>query len=369
MSTDTLLVASIATALSVLGTFHALVNLRILRRPSRNSVSDEKISVLIPARNEELRIGSLVTSLTAQMGVPNMEVIVLDDHSSDGTADVVDAASRVDQRISLVSGKPLPSGWLGKTWASHQLAQVSNGDVLVFLDADVVVSPDAIARSVNSLREAGLDLVSPYPRQITRTWLERIVQPLLQWSWLTTLPLRIAERSPRASLTAANGQFLVIDAQRYHQSGGFEAVKNEVLDDISILRHIKANGGRGVVIDGTDLAHCRMYESRADLISGYAKSLWTAFGGLAGTVFVNTVLLVAYVGPVLALLNPTTRLIGATGVISGIAGRAIVAQRTRARVWPDSLLHPLSIVVFTWLNIVSWSRHLRGTTQWKGRSL
>lgn len=361
--------ATFASALSIVGTIHTLINLRLLRRPATNTSTEEKVSVLIPARNEETHIGSLLTSLSAQIGVPHLEVIVLNDQSTDRTAQIVQAASQVDPRITLIEGQELPPGWLGKTWASHQLSQVATGNVLVFLDADVVVSPDAIARSVNSLRETALDLISPYPRQVTGTWLERLVQPLLQWSWLTTLPLRIAERSARASLTAANGQFLVIDTQRYRCSGGFEAVKNDVLDDIAILRHIKSTGGRGVVIDGTDLAHCRMYESSSALISGYAKSLWTAFGGVAGTIAINGFMLVAYVGPVLALVTPATALIGLAGVISGIAGRALVAQRTGARVWPDSLLHPVSILAFTWLNIVSWSRHLRGTTQWKGRTL
>lgn len=363
------LFATIATSLSLIGTLHTLINLALLRRPSMNARTEEAISVLIPARNEEHRIGSLLTSLTAQVGTPNLEVIVLDDQSTDATSDVVTAATRVDSRFRLIEGKDLPNGWLGKTWASHQLAQAAKGTVVVFLDADVVLSPDAIARSVNTLRETGLDAISPYPQQVSKTWLERVVQPLLQWSWVTTLPLRIAERSPRGSLTAANGQFLVFDAQRYHSSGGFAAVKSHVLDDINIFRAIKANGGRGVVIDGTDLAHCRMYDSNSALVSGYAKSLWSAFGGLSGTAFVNALLLTAYVAPFIFLLVPSTRLVGLAGVLSGITGRLLVAARTRARLLPDCLLHPLSILIFAWLNAVSWTRHIKGTTQWKGRTV
>ncbi|WP_345714047.1 glycosyltransferase, partial [Kineococcus glutinatus] len=165
-----------------------------------------------------------------------------------------------------------------KAHACAQLAAAARGDVLVLVDADVTLAPHAVAAAVDLLCRSGLDLVSPYPRQVAATAAERLVQPLLQWSWLTTLPLRTAETSRRPSLSAANGQFLVVDAAALRRAGGFAAVRSAVLDDVALVRAVKAAGGRGGVADGTALATCRMYEGWAALREGYAKSLWSAFG-------------------------------------------------------------------------------------------
>ncbi len=146
---------------------------------------------------------------------------------------------------------------------------------------------------------------------------ERLVQPLLQWSWLTTLPLRLAERSPRASLAAANGQFLVVDAQAYRSSGGHSAgsVRGAVLDDMALLRAVKASGGKGGVVDGTRLAVCRMYGDWAELRDGYTKSLWSAFGSKAGAGAVVAGLGMIYVVPPVAAL--TGSLTGLSGYLAG----------------------------------------------------
>ena len=141
--------------------------------------------------------------------------------------------------------------------------------------------PDALARTVALLRQARLDFVSPYPRQLAGSVAERLVQPLLTWSWLTLLPLRLAERSRRPSLAIANGQLLAVDAARYRASGGHAApgVRSSVLEDIALARALRAHGGSGGMADGTDLATCRMYDGWPQLRDGYAKSLWAAAGG------------------------------------------------------------------------------------------
>ena len=190
--------------------------------------------------------------------------------------------------------------------------------MLVFVDADVVLAPHAVAASVALLRWAALDLVSPYPRQLAVTPAERLVQPLLQWSWLTTLPLRLAERSPRPSLAAANGQLLVVDAAAYRRAGGHRAVRAEMLEDVALLRAVKAAGGRGGVVDGTALATCRMYAGWPDLRDGYAKSLWSAFGSPAGAAAV-----VARAGGCLraAAAGGAARVAGGPGRLRGRGGR------------------------------------------------
>ena len=196
---------------------------------------------------------------------------MLDDESDDDTAVVVHAAAGGDPRVRLVAGRPVPPGWLGKPHACGQLAAAATGTVLVFADADVLVAPDGIARTVGLLRDSGLDFVSPYPRQEAVTTAERLVQPLLQWSWLTFLPLRAAERSGRPSLSAVNGQLLCVDAAAYRRAGGHDAVRDAVLDDLALARAMKRAGGRGTVADGTAVATTRMYRTWPDLRDGYSE--------------------------------------------------------------------------------------------------
>jgi hypothetical protein len=358
-----------------LATAHTAYNLAVLRTPASQPPDvAERVSVLVPARDEADRIGPCIEALLDSVGLRDVEVIVLDDGSSDGTADVVRRCAAGDPRLVLLDGTddPLPDGWLGKTWACERLARAATGTVLVFVDADVVVSPHGIAASIALLRQSNLDLVCPYPRQLADGALPRLVQPLLQWSWATLLPVGLAESSPRESLVAANGQLLVVDTVIYHRSGGHDAVRGEVLDDVALLRAVKRVGGRGVVVDGTDVATCRMYDDAESLVDGYAKSLWSAFGSPIGAAGVVALLSWLYVVPPVALLaGPTARARawGAVGYAAGVAGRTLVARRTGGRALPDVAAHPASVVAFGLLVVESWRRRRRGTASWRGRRL
>jgi hypothetical protein len=214
---------------------------------------------------------------------------------------------------------------------------------------------------------ANLDIVCPFPRQLAVTPAERLVQPLLQWSWLTTLPLRIAERSPRPSLTAACGQFLVVRRTALVRAGGFAAVRGVVLDDLALVRAVKASGGRGGVVDGTALASCRMYPSWPELRDGYGKSLWAAFGSPAGAAAVVSGLALAYVVPAVAALRGSR--VGLAGYLAGVASRLVSAGATGARPWPDALAHPASVTFFGYLTVRSLRERRHGTLRWKGRPI
>lgn len=363
-------VVAAGSATAVVLTAHTAWNLTRLRVPPADPAEvPEVVSVLLPVRDEAHRVAATLRSLLAQQGVPRLEVVVLDDGSSDGTADVVRRVAAADARVALVDGgqEPPPPGWLGKPWACHRLAATAAGSVLVFVDADVVLAPHAVAAAVATLRGAGLDLVSPWPRQVAVTVGERLVQPLQQWSWLTTLPLDLAERTSWQSLTAAIGQLLVVDAAAYRRAGGHHSVRAEVLDDIALVRAVKRSGRRGTVVDGTALASCRMYDGWAELEAGYTKSLWSAFGSPWGAAAVVGVLGVVYVLPAAAALRGSK--VGAAGYAAGVAGRALVARRVGARVLPDSLAHPVSVVAFGCLVARSWRLRRRGDLRWKGRSV
>ncbi|MER7331966.1 MULTISPECIES: glycosyltransferase family 2 protein [unclassified Micromonospora] len=358
-------------------TAHTLVNAgRWLRRPTdRPAPVAETVAVLLPLRDEAGRVAPCLRALLAQRGVPALRVVVLDDGSTDGTAEVVRAVAGDDPRVTLLDGVAPPPGWLGKPHACWQLATRADpsATVLVFVDADVVLAPDAVAAAVTELRAARVTLLSPYPRIVVATAADRLVQPLLQWLWLTFLPLRAMERSPRPSLAAAGGQFLVVDRAGYDAAGGHAAVAEKVLEDIELARAVKRAGGRIALADGSRLAACRMYEDWPQLRDGYSKSLWATFGHPGAAAAVVTLLLVLYTAPpllavvALAAGAPTVTAAALAAYLLGVAGRVVSARATGGRWWPDALAHPVSVVVLGWLTLRSYHLRKRRRLSWRGR--
>lgn len=370
----------LATVASAALSAHSLVNAFLLRRtstaarrPLPRRTMPERVSLLLPVRDERRHVGECVASLLRVEGVE--EILVLDDGSTDGTAqlaaDQIVGDSRARLMMSGHDDAP-PAGWLGKPWACQRLADAAAGTVLVFVDADVRLKPDAVASAVALLRDRGLGLISPYPWQAADGVLPRLVQPLLQWSWLTFVPLRLSEASLRQSLAVANGQFLVVDADEYRRAGGHAAVRTEVIEDVAIARNLRAHGARTAVTDGSDLATCRMYQDGAELVEGYRKSLWAAFGSPTGALAATGLLAFVYLLPPIAVVlgrDRTTRNWGWTGYAAGICGRTAVAVRTQQRVLPDVLFQPASIATLCALTGWSLLGRQRGTLQWKGRAI
>jgi hypothetical protein len=353
-------------------TVHTIVNAALLRRPvapSGRATTAGRIAVLLPLRDEAERVTPCLEALLGQRGVADLEIVVLDDGSTDGTADVVRAVA--GDKVRLLSGRPLPADWLGKPHACQQLADaVPDAGVLVFVDADVTLAPDAIAAAVRLRRDLGVTLLCPYPKIVGAG---RLVQPLLQWSWLTFLPLRAMEHSPRPSLAAAGGQWLVVERAGYDRAGGHAAVRGDVLEDIGLARAVKRAGGRIALADGSRLATCRMYTSWAEVAGGYTKSLWASFGSPAGAAAVVVLLLLLYAVPPVAasVLGLSGRVLPASVSLCaygcGVAGRVVSARATGGRPWPDALAHPVSIVVFGWLVVRSFRLRREGRLTWRGR--
>jgi len=350
---------------------HAAVN--PLRPAGRPDPLRDTVSLLLPLRDEAARVGPCLDALLRVLEVcgDRAELVVLDDGSTDDTSAVVRARIGSHPRVRLLTGARLPAGWLGKPYACAQLAAAADpaSTLLAFLDADVLLAPDAVLRAAATLREAALQLVSPYPRQIASSPAERLVQPLLQWSWLSFLPLRVAERSRRPSLAAANGQLLLVDRAAYDRAGGHAAVRASVLEDVALMRAVKASGGSGGITDGTGLASCRMYDGWPTLRDGYAKSLWAAVGSPWGAAAVVGLQALLYVAPPLATVHPATRRAGLAGYAAGVAGRLVTARRTGGRALPDALAHPVSVLLLGWLTARSWHGHRAGTLAWRGRAV
>ena len=350
------------------GAVHAAVNGRLLRRPVADPpAGPAAVSVLLPARNEAHQLEPCLRSLLGQAGLARMERLVLDVGSTAGTGGLARQIIAGSPRARVLDGRPPPAGWLGKPHACQQLADAASpdSDVLLFVDADVVLAPHAVAATVDLLRRHRLDLVSPYPRQRAGTAAERLVQPLLQWSWLTFLPLRLAETAVRPSLATANGQLLAVGRAAYQAAGGHAAVRAEVLDDVALARAVRRAGGRGGMADGTALATCRMYRGWPELRDGYTKSLWSAFGSPAGATATTALLAVIYILP--AVAAATGSAVGLAGYAAGVTGRVLTAHRTGGRPWPDALAHPASIAALGWLTARSHRARAAGTLRWKGR--
>ncbi len=352
------------TALPIFLLLISIINFFGIRKPNKDSQITESVSVIVALRNEAENVVDLVRSLLAQKCLNNVEFVFLDDNSQDQTLELLLSSTAESANVRVLQGAPLPPGWIGKVWALHQLMECTHGEIIVSIDADVRLAPDAISRSIALMKSASLEFVSPYPRQIAHSVSERLVQPLLQWSWMTTLPLRVAERAPFSSMAVANGQFFIVRRTALVACGGYESVKAAVLDDVFLARALAKTGSRGVVIGGAEIAECRMYSSWSQIQSGYGKSLRHAFGSDFGSILAIVFLLMTGVLPLVsALLGSPWGVITFTLVT---CTRIISALRFHGRII-DSLFHPISSILLIYLIIYSYLK--RGEISWKGRSL
>lgn len=238
-----------------------------------------RVSVLVPARNEELGIAACVESVLASRHV-EIEVIVLDDHSTDRTAEIVREIAARDSRVRLESAPPLPDGWCGKQHACYTLSKFARHDVFSFLDADVRLEPDALARMVLFLRKSRAELVSGFPWQETGTLLEKLLIPLINWLLLCWLPLWAMRRFRWSAFGAGCGQWFTTTRAAYETVGGHAAVKASLHDGLTLPRAYRKAGLWTDVCDATNVATCRMYRSASSVWNGLAKN---AREGMAST--------------------------------------------------------------------------------------
>lgn len=340
-------------AIALIITLANVINMRVVGVKGATTIS-ESVDVLIPMRDEEDNVeGSLKSALNSEL-LEASNVYVLDDGSTDQTGELIS-----EFKVKKLTGTELPAGWLGKVWACHNLSHAGTGKYLVFLDADVRLHPYAIASAITRMNKFGWDFISPYPRQIAGSFLERLIQPLLQWSWLASVPLRLAEKFPNRSMTIANGQFFVVKRNAYEESGGHAAIPGEVLDDLELARLLVSEGFKGGVADGSAVASCRMYKSNSQLIDGYTKSLWKAFGGRTGTAVAILLLFFTGISPYLGIGAPASFI---------FLSRVLAAIKTRSNP-AYAFLHPISILILLYLITLSSARKSRGTLIWRGRTI
>jgi len=253
-------------------------NILILHRARRHSppLDYPMVSILIPARNEEKKIGRCIQSLLAQ-DYPNFEVIVLDDQSSDSTFAVLEGIFSSQPNLKVLTGSAPPEGQVGKNWACVQLAQAAQGDLLFFTDADTIHRPATLRAIVTALIGEQADLLTGFPRQEMRTWTERLLVPFFTWSLICFTPLWLAYRARLPALSNAVGQMMLFRRESYKAIGGHASVGSSIVDDLMLAKGIKAAGLRWRVVHISDLITCRMYDDSHEAFNGFTKNYFAVF--------------------------------------------------------------------------------------------
>lgn len=369
-----------ALALATLPAGLTLANLRSFTRSPRPEPGTvpRGVSVLVPARDEAKVIGRLAAAVLANRDV-DLELVVLDDDSRDDTGRIIAELAVADPRVRLVRGQPLPPGWCGKQHACWQLAQAARHDILVFLDADVTLTPDALARTVAFLETRRVDLASGFPRQETGALLDWLLLPLIHFVLLGYLPLALARSDNRPGLAAGCGQLFVTRREAYRRCGGHAAIKASLHDGIKLPRAYRAAGLSTDLFDAGDIARCRMYGTSREVWRGLSKN---ATEGIAapGSILPFTLLLAGgqILPPILLACGLAEGWRGwpAWAVVAILAATAaawlprLLAVRYFGQSLSSAIVHPLGVAVFL---VIQWTALVRRTlglqTSWRGRTL
>ena len=369
-----------ALLLAAIPALLTLFNLKVfLPAPEQGGrMNKPAVSVLVPARNEAAAIEPCVRAILASRDV-ELEVVVLDDASTDGTDAIVRQLAEQDARVRLIRGRPLPSGWCGKQHACAQLAEAATHETWVFLDTDVLLSTDAVGRCVAFLDASQASLVSGFPRQVTGSFLEWMLLPLIHFVLLGFLPIARSRMDNSPGLAAGCGQLFITRRGDYLRAGGHTAIRASLHDGIKLPRAFRRAGLRTDIFDATDIASCRMYTRSLDVWKGLSKNATEGIGSPA-TIVPFTILLAG--GQMLPWV------LVAWGLATGWQGwpawtvaaavvavalsslpRILAAGRFRQSV-TSVLAHPLGILVFLAIQWVALGRRLLGLqTSWRGRSL
>jgi chlorobactene glucosyltransferase len=261
---------------------------------------DGRVSVLIPARNEEANIERAVRSVAAQHGV--REIIVVDDQSSDQTGEILERLGTEIPRLKVIRIESLPEGWMGKANALATAGRAATVDWFLFTDADTEHHEGSLATLLARAESENIDLLSLSPGQRVPTWWEKSVIPLVYVSLARRYKFEEVS-DPASPVAAANGQYILIRREAYERAGGHEAVRAEILDDVALARRVKSGGGRILFLPGAQWSETRMYRTFREMWEGWTKNLFTLYGGKMKNILgaVMEVLLIVWM-PVVALV-------------------------------------------------------------------
>lgn len=354
---------------------------------NHSETAEPKISVCIPARNEEMNIGTLLDSVNRQEW-DNYEILVLDDQSTDQTPEILNKVLiSYPERLTVIKGKPKPAGWLGKPWACHQLGKEASGDILLFLDADTTLKPMALRGVAQSMADYNLDMLTVWPVQKLDSFWEKVVIPLIYYALVTLLPAIYVYRKPRwmpsflekkirPKFAAACGQCIAFSKKAYEEIGGHESVKNQVVEDVELARIALQKNQTLRMFTGINSVSCRMYRSEKEMFEGLRKNFLAGFGHSIGKFIVaGLVHLIVFILPfitfIYALVYPDPLLmflsVGSISIL--LLHRLLLAQWFQ---WDPvySFTHPLGVLWFQRLAAVKITDRVSGRkAEWKGRKI
>jgi chlorobactene glucosyltransferase len=328
------------------------------------------VSILIPARNEELNIAACLDSALSQ-GESVGEILVCDDHSTDQTARIVRDCSLRDGRVRMIEGAQLPPDWCGKNFACAQLAGESCGEWLLFLDADARLSESAVERMLEEARSRNVTFLSAWPRLEMEGFWEKILLPMLNFVVFTLFPAPLSLTRDDRSLGLAHGACVMVERAGYEAVGGHTAVRDEIFEDRRLAQLWRARGLAGLCLDGQRVASVRMYRSLSEVWGGFQKNFFPAFRRESSFWLFLALHFLVFLAPFLLLIPAAAGAVGAMPVLLASASvlmmRSLLAARFRHPLW-SALLHPLAEAILIALGLSSWWRCKtgRGVT-WKGR--
>lgn len=326
---------------------------------------NQLVSVLIPARNEAGNIGLLLHSLKTH-NYENLEVIVLDDLSEDETFEICSKFSETDHRFNVVKGEPVPKKWLGKNFACSELAKHAKGDFLLFLDADEIVQDGLINNAINRMHINKLSLLSLFTNQIMVTRGEQLVVPMMHFILLNLLPLRLVKLIKNPAFSAASGQFMLFDSKDYKENQWHEQVKDQIVEDVEIMKRIKQQGYKGEALLANGYIFCRMYHSYEEAIQGFSKNLLAGFGNsVIGLLCYNFLVLA---GPVLILFYLNVELFAFSCALI-ILSRLMISYMSGQPPLRNILLHPFQILSLAIVSFYSIRNKIQKNVIWKGRKI
>jgi glycosyltransferase involved in cell wall biosynthesis len=324
-----------------------------------------KVSVIVPARNEEACLADCLRTLTAQSG-SGFEIIVVDDHSTDGTRAIAESFA-----VRVITADPLPESWSGKCNAAWSGEKVAKGQWLLFTDADTKHTPNSVAAGLKEAEESFADLLSYSPKQEVSGLAERALMPLIFAELATTYPPKEVS-DPNSPTAAANGQYLLIRREAYDAIGGHAAVATAILEDVELAKRAK-QAGRKLCFRFSDVVTARMYRSFGEMWEGWTKNLALLFPNarrLAWRCLIEFAVIVgAAIFAIIAGLQGET-----VACVIGAAVSALWFYLFWKRVQTahfDSLSNLLALFGLPLFALLLWNSdisHKRGSVRWKGRN-
>jgi cellulose synthase/poly-beta-1,6-N-acetylglucosamine synthase-like glycosyltransferase len=324
------------------------------------------VSIIVPARDEEVSIGDCLMSLRRQDEV-SAEIIMVDD----GSADRTHAIAEFIAGVRVIHAGPLPAGWIGKNYACHVGARAARGKWLLFTDADTHHKPGSLARALAEANAHGASLLSYSPEQIVFGFAQRTVMSLVFAELAETYrPAEVSD--PAAPAAAANGQYLLITREAYEAVGGYAAIASELLDDVELARAVKRSGRKLFFRNGHDAVSTRMYRSWPHMREGWTKNLSLLFPDAEKLAARRSLEFAASVGALgvaaIAAMTGRKKLALAAAAIGGLTSTNLLRRVRKAHFDPlSTALAPLGLPLFAYLLSRSRICHKEGRVEWKGR--